>query len=332
MAEPTLEEFTSILGRYFELYSAIELRTGPENPLLLAHYTSVQVVEQILRNDEIWFANPLYMNDLQEMRAGVFLGMENFPEFANIAGGSESRSRILIQSYNHFFERLANEFALDTYVFCLCEHKAGDTDGKLSMWREYGSKGNGAALVFNTQKINYQQHSPLTIAKVAYKTEEERRHIVTQSLKNWAELTLKARDPDDRLYLAAHAAFALVTSLALTIKHKGFEEEQEWRVVYQTERDVPWNFFKTCKSYYVGPRGIEPKLKLKFGQNYLAEAATSVPPISTGKLANILECILLGPTVSSPLSKAAFIRMLEGTNKGEFRDKVFTSSIPLRPA
>jgi len=40
-------------------------------------------------------------------------------------------------------------------VFCLCEHTPGDTDGKLSMWREYGSKGNGAALVFNTARISY---------------------------------------------------------------------------------------------------------------------------------------------------------------------------------
>jgi hypothetical protein len=47
---------------------------------------------------------------------------------------------------------LATEAALDTYVFCLCEHDPIHMDGLLSMWREYGRKGNGAALVFNTQK------------------------------------------------------------------------------------------------------------------------------------------------------------------------------------
>lgn len=329
VTKPSPEEAARVLEQYQSLYSAIDTRTGPEQPLLLAHYTSVQVVEQILRNDEIWFANPLYMNDLEEMRVGVLLGTELFPEFVKEAGSTDARAQILAQTYNHYFERLSNESALDTYVFCLCEHKADDTDGKLSMWREYGSKGNGAALVFNTQRISYQPHSPLVIAKVAYKSKNDRRDALKQALKDWATITLAANLPDDRLYLAAHSALSLVTSLALTTKHKGFEEEGEWRVVYLAERDH-LNYMKSCKSYFVGPRGVEPKLKLKFGKDYLAEPATAGAAISTGQLSNVLEFILLGPTVSSPLAKASFIRMLEGTNKSAFRDKVFTSGIPLR--
>jgi hypothetical protein len=156
------------LQAYASLYSAVETRESPDQPLLLAHYTSVQVVEQILTKDEVWLSNPLYMNDLEELRAGVFLGIELFPAFAQQAGGTPERAASLIQNYNHYFARLSTETAIDTYVFCLSEHPQGDTDGRLSMWREYGSKGNGAALVFNTQKINYFPYSPLIIAKVAY--------------------------------------------------------------------------------------------------------------------------------------------------------------------
>lgn len=56
----TPNQIAKILEPYDSLYSAIETKTSPEKPLLPAHYTSVQVVEQILRNDEIWFGNPLY--------------------------------------------------------------------------------------------------------------------------------------------------------------------------------------------------------------------------------------------------------------------------------
>jgi len=101
--------------------------------------------------------------------------------------------------------------------------------------------------------------------------------MIRQGLKDWAEITAASKLPDNRLYIAAHAALSFMTSLALTTKHKGFEEEAEWRVVYMTERD-PLNYFKACKSYYVGPRGVEPKLKLKFGVEYNAIPETPVRP------------------------------------------------------
>lgn len=335
MADATFDEWKAIIAPFDPLYSAIELRTGPEKPLLLAHYTSVSVVEQILRNDEVWFANPLYMNDLEEMRAGLLMGTELFPEVAKVAGGSEARAQILRQQYRYFLQRMTAQHVLDTYVFCLSEHSRDDHDGKLSMWREYGSKGNGAALVFNTARINYLTHSPLLVAKVAYKTRQERLDAIRQTLAGWAATTQASSLPDDRLYIASHVALTLLTLLALTTKHRGFQEEAEWRVVYLAERDSV-NYFKTCKSYFVGPRGVEPKLKLKFGVTYQANASGAPggpppPPISAGKLADILEFILLGPTTSSPLAQAAFQRMLEGV-KPELVGKVFASSIPLRPS
>jgi len=45
----------------------------------------------------------------------------------------------------------------------------------------------------------------------------------------------------------------------------------------------------------------------------------------------MLEFIMLGPTISSPLAKAAFKRMLERIGKGEYADRVVPSTIPLRP-
>src|SRR5262245_56446231 len=98
----TPDQIGKILEPYNNLYSAIETKTSPDKPLLLAHYTSVQVVEQILRNDEIWLGNPLYMNDLAEMRAGILLGSQIFPEFAQKAAGSAPRTTMLVQWFNHY--------------------------------------------------------------------------------------------------------------------------------------------------------------------------------------------------------------------------------------
>ncbi|KRP96416.1 hypothetical protein AOQ72_19115 [Bradyrhizobium yuanmingense] len=325
---PTPDE---IVQPYASLYEAIEWKTSPDNPILLAHYTSVQVVEQILKNDEIWFANPLYMNDLEELRLGLLIGNQVFPEFADRVGGTAERGTLLTNAYNHYFAHLTTEAALDTYIFCLSEHPVGNTDGRLSMWREYGSKGNGAALVINTQRLHYLSHSPVLLAKVSYKNGPEREQAIRAGLENWAKITESADLADDQLYLAALAAFGFVKTLALVTKHAGFDEEREWRAVYVPERD-PFGYLKPCLDYFVGPRGVEPKLKYKFGATYVGEQARATQSLTTGALADIIELVLLGPSVSSPLAKASFIRMLERNGKSAFRDRVFSSTIPLRPA
>ena len=39
----------------------------PTRRPLLAHYTSVTVLEAILRNNDVWFSNPLFMNDMEDV-------------------------------------------------------------------------------------------------------------------------------------------------------------------------------------------------------------------------------------------------------------------------
>jgi hypothetical protein len=48
--------------------------------------------------------------------------------------------------------------------------------------------------------------------------------------------------------------------------------------------------------YWVGPRGVEPKLKLKI------EAIPGLPETDVS-LSNIVERIILGPSLSSPLAR-----------------------------
>lgn len=198
------------------------------------------------------------------------------------------------------------------------------------MWREYGSKGTGAALVFNTQKINYFPYSPLIIAKVAYKSRPEREAILRKELGNWANITLSLNLPPDRLHLAAYAAFGLAKFMALVTKHTGFDEEREWRVIYDAERDY-FGYYKSCLGYFVGARGVEPKFKLSLGKVYTPEPPKTGQTLPVGQLTDMLEFILLGPSASSPLAKASFVRMLERNGKSAFGDKVLSSTIPLRP-
>jgi hypothetical protein len=141
-----------------------------EHKPLLAHYTSINVMEQILRNDELWLSNPLFMNDIEEVRFGINEGVRLFEEldFEKIARTSQYVS-VLRQAFHAFYQKFNQEHAFDTYVFCLTEHDANNADGKLSMWRGYGHQGNGAALVFNTGLLKgANPRSPLLISKIRY--------------------------------------------------------------------------------------------------------------------------------------------------------------------
>jgi len=182
--------------------------------------------------------------------------------------------------------------------------------------------------VFNTQKVRYQPHSPLIIARVNYASSDERTQQLRTGLADWVHITRAANLPDDRLHLAAYAAFNFVKSSSLLTKHDGFSEEKEWRIVYVPEGD-PLGYLKPCLDYFIGPRGLEPKLKYKFGPALRPESGTG-DDLETGVLSDILEFIILGPTVSSPLARSSFTRMLQRIGKGNLSDRVFPSTIPLR--
>src|SRR5579883_1243988 len=114
--------------------------TFPQKRPLLAHYTSIATLERIMATNEVWFSNPLFMNDVEELRFGMMQGFQKFSSDSRIseACGSKERASKLIQSFNFYFESFSNEHALDVYVFCLSEHDGQNTDGLLSMWRGYG--------------------------------------------------------------------------------------------------------------------------------------------------------------------------------------------------
>jgi hypothetical protein len=115
-----------------------------KGPPLLAHYMSIRVAESILKNSEVWFSNPLFMNDLQEMRFGLNEGSRLFADtqLQKRAGGTDARAVILNHSYFHYF----NEFEHSIYMcsaspsmteiiptaYCLCGE---DTASMEMAWR-----------------------------------------------------------------------------------------------------------------------------------------------------------------------------------------------------
>ena len=192
------------------------------------------------------------------------------------------------------------------------------------MWRGYGSNGNGAAIVFDTGQLRVVENAPLIIARVHYGSVEQRIAWLEGTLSKCARILRETDIPDDKLYLAAHALFERIKVFALFSKHRGFVEEREWRIVYARDRDQD-NKLASMFHYWIGARGVEPKLRLKVAP---IEGLTA----DDLSLAKLIERIILGPSLSSPLARTAVLRMLDRLGKPYLKEKVYASTIPLRPA
>lgn len=300
-------------------------RTFPSVRPLLAHYTSLDVLEKILRNNEMWLSNPLYMNDWEELQYGMELGAHDFRTSAHLldAVGSADRHARLVAHFDKFFDDFDRNHALDTYVLCFCRHRPEDTDGLLSMWRGYGARGGGVALVIDTSKLGAIEQSPLVLADVHYASHAERLTWIDEKLARLADILRQHPQTDENLFYAAHYWIERLKLFSLFTKHDGFSEEQEWRVVYMSERDKN-KALSGMLSYLITPRGVEPKLKLRL---------TAIPGVMDASVSieHLTARIILGPTISTNLAANSVRRMVALQGTPALAERVVASSIPYRP-
>jgi hypothetical protein len=291
---------------------------------LLAHYTTIETIEQIVRSKQMWFSNPLYMNDIEEVGFGLIEGENAITSSQALsdACGTSERRNIFMHAYGHYSRHYIENHLADTYVLCFSRHDSTDNDGLLSMWRGYGGNGNGAAIVIDTAKLSALPTSSLILAHVEYATTQERRDWLVALATQFSNILAALNLPNEQIHIAASALLDRVRLAALFSKHKGFHEEQEWRVVYMRERDQN-KVFDPMLSYMTSARGIEKKLKFKVAYH---PGATS-EDLSLSKL---VDRIILGPTISSPIAAAAFKRMLLEHGEPDLIPRVLASTIPYR--
>lgn len=296
----------------------------PAKRPLLAHYTSVAVLEGMMANDEIWFSHPLYMNDLEELRFGMIEGANAFRTSDELKAAFQDAQLhdSLMTHFNNLFVEFDKEHAFDTYVMCLAKHDSEDNDGLLSMWRGYGAGGSGVAIVFDTSKISASDESPFIISSVKYMTTANRLEWIAAKIKGIAELLTGTTPTDQELHDIAYYWIERLKVFSLFTKHTGFIEEQEWRIVYMNERDKERKL-KSMHGYAITPRGVEPKLKFKvepieglFGEHLSLEG--------------IIDRIILGPTTSTVIAANSVKRLLQQKGKPALADKIVPSTIPFR--
>lgn len=257
-------------------------------PSTLFHYTDAEGILGILDSKVFWATHTLYLNDSTEISYTHGLVEELFNELANQAepyAMKNSNNEFAYSTYIGFLLRLSYSTMRvkpnpDVYVVCFC----GDDD-LLSQWRGYGNRGSGYAIGFDREEFVHPSCA-FKLRKVLYDLEKQKQilnkilNTVRDSL--FSRLT-EAITYDSAQSLAEEHALIFedeVTRYATFFKHKTFQEEQEWRLIYSPTEDahssqikfrsgrlgiIPYTEIGLPECEGDGQRGILPIVSVRIG-------------------------------------------------------------------
>ena len=291
------------------------------------YYTSATTGLKILKEQEIWMRSVSCMNDYREIEYGVSLFQMAFQD-------CDRRSRFeeilkICMGTDYTIERMMNELVIGreylrntVFITCVSEmEKRENVDaydkenklGRLSMWRAYG-RDTGVALVLKSKPLFSADIPGLNISPVEYLTQEKFTRKIDEILENIESHRPELKNvPLDVLgkYFVETILFAIIS-----IKHPGFEEEREWRIVFQVPQgQVPKFLKKDSVSIGGTPQTI---YKIPLVGDVIA-------------IPKLLDHIIIGPTYYPDTIKNVFIDKLDRIGFMAADEHVITSNIPLRP-
>jgi hypothetical protein len=203
---------------------------GPVPPLF--HYTGAHGMRGILNSDRIWASGAQHMNDWMEVVYGYDIMMSTLRALVG-SGELPSRSQSVFSDVLRAMELPDSPF-VDAYFAAFCEK-----GNLLSQWRAYAGT-QGFAVEVDPLVINGELTLTtkalarnLRLAKVEYDPERQRkgfRELIDELID-----TIEAQHGHSGFLHGTLAEFVRVvlSSWAATVKHPGFQEEQEWRVIFQ---------------------------------------------------------------------------------------------------
>jgi len=292
-----------------------------EIPSALFHYTDAGGLLGIIDTRRLWVTHTFYLNDVTEISYTHGLVGELVEELQKEVkpyAKEKSTYEVAHSMYSGFLQRLRYDTMRikpnpDVYVVCFCED-----DDLLSQWRGYGNRGSGYAIGFDTERLVHPSHA-FKLRKVLYHIEEQKQILnkilsaVRDSL--FSRLT-EVMSFDSAESLAEEYAVIFeneVARYATFFKHKKFQEEKEWRLIYSPTENVYSNQIK----FRSGRFGIVPYTEIGLPDGKNNDHGGLLPIVS----------VRIGPTAQPVLERKA-LDMLAG---GKYPDiEILKSDVPLR--
>ncbi len=299
-----------------------KVRELDEGNILFVQYTSADAAMSIIKNQEVWLRNIQCMNDYMEADHGInclVAAFKNEREGKNFKTVMEELFPGVIQEITNLFDGWLPSLRSSTYIACLSEHPPEENRyGRLSMWRAYGGK-RTVALVLKkdafrsetdafeayTHPVSYQDSDSFNIefGKLAERIAKEKEFVAALGKQ-----TVIA-------YL-----FELFKTYALCVKHPGFLEEREWRIVYNPALKASKYVYSSIESIDGIPQEVH-KIPLKDIPDKNFYGAT---------IPDLIDRIIIGPNDHQLVLARAFEKLLKAAGCEDAASRIHYSGIPLR--
>lgn len=232
-------------------------RTLPSWPLY--HYTDAGGALGILSSKKVWATSSRHLNDYEEIVRGESIVQETAERLV-VQSGVSPLHKVILDAFAGQHREQSLSKTLEVYVASFSE--AGDL---LSQWRAYGANGAGYSIGFNAFLLpsseNADAHVGLDLYRCEYNEDAFRADVVGRfnTVLDAFDRVAKGHCVDESSIraLANGAVVRLLRCAAQAVprlKHPGFSEEREWRLVA-----MPFpSRWKEATSFRATPRGIVP--------------------------------------------------------------------------
>jgi hypothetical protein len=199
-----------------------------------AHYTSADAALKIITSKSIWMRNTTCMSDYREVQHG-YQALRQYLERnrAKFDGALDACWSGVAAEALGLFDRWWQSIQLQTYITSISEHDASeDLHGRLSMWRAFGgaSTARVAIIIKVPLALGVNANLGAMLSPVAYFNSDSVTRELDGILDNVCANQPFVSSIERQQILAT--VFMMLMAAVVSLKHEGFHEEREWRVIH----------------------------------------------------------------------------------------------------
>ncbi len=288
------------------------------------HYTSAEAAIKIINQKRLWLRNIACMSDYREVQHGFDILQRFFSVPVQAKTFTDAINRIspgaadeAINNFNGWWSSRTIQFR--TFIASVSEHEADeDIHGRLSMWRAFGNTAR-VGLVFNVPlQSPGAEAMNLTFSPVTYFKDVEADQLIPEVIKHINENISFLRTVERQEIV--NWIFSMLLLGVTCVKHEGFHEEKEWRVVHCPHL-YPSPLIESFNETVSGIPQIVFKLPLD---------KTVDPILADLDISKLFDRLIIGPSPYPYAMFDAFVDALTKAGVAEAGKKIFISNIPIR--
>ncbi len=287
------------------------------------HYTSAEAALNIFKTKRIWMRNTTCMSDYREVSHGYDLLRTFFSDKTNadnFFSALDLCSPNIGQEAISLFDQWWSDIQINSYIASISEHDdKEDMHGRLSMWRAYGGNSARVAIVFSVPWYSGASAAlNIMFSPVAYLNKDDIYNEINSVINN-VKSNREFLSSVDRSTLLSQVFNMLVAGVTC-LKHEGFREELEWRLLYAPKRWPSLLMGQTTE--IIG--GI-PQIVYKMPLD--ASVSDTLAELDISRL---FDRLIIGPSQFPMAQYDAFVDALKKANVADAENRVFISGIPIR--